>query len=307
LPSFQATILNSNGEITVTPMAGPTPSRREGGSAATVSVRFWGVRGAIPCPGAQTLTYGGNTACVEVRCGDKLLILDGGSGLRPLGDALNQGGGAIDADILFSHFHIDHVIGLPFFRPAYEAANRFRLWGARLPGDSSLSDAVAKLMSPPLFPVGVEALAAKLEFREFTCGETLRPHPGITVRTASLNHPGGANGYRIEFGGKAIAYITDTEHPPAGRDANVLALVERADLMIYDANYTDAEYPGRVGWGHSTWQEGVRLADAARAKTLALFHHDPAHDDKRMDALAAEAAAARPGTIVAKEGAGLRL
>jgi phosphoribosyl 1,2-cyclic phosphodiesterase len=127
-------------------------------------------------------------------------------------------------------------------------------------------------------------------------------HPDVVVRTAPLNHPGGATGYRVEYDGKVVVYVTDTEHRPGAPDANVLALANAADLMIYDANYTDAEYPDHVGWGHSTWQEAVRLANAAKVKRLALFHHDPDRGDQAMAAVAAEAAAARPKTMVAREG-----
>ena len=131
-------------------------------------------------------------------------------------------------------------------------------------------------------------------------------HPHISLRTAPLNHPNGATGYRIEYAGKAVAYITDTEHRPEGLDCNILALVKRADLMIYDATYTDAEFPQHKDWGHSTWQEGVRLADAAGVRRLVIFHHDPGHDDAFMDGVATEAAVTRPGTIVAHEGLVLR-
>jgi phosphoribosyl 1,2-cyclic phosphodiesterase len=147
---------------------------------------------------------------------------------------------------------------------------------------------------------------AKVRFVDFAAGATLAPHPDIRLVTAPLNHPNGATGYRIEFAAKAVAYVTDTEHRPDGPDRNVLALADHADVMIYDATYTDAEYPKHKDWGHSTWQEGVRLADAAQVSTLVLFHHDPGHDDTFMDRIAADAAAARPGTIVAQEGLVLR-
>jgi phosphoribosyl 1,2-cyclic phosphodiesterase len=122
------------------------------------------------------------------------------------------------------------------------------------------------------------------------------------MRTAPLNHPNGATGYRIEYGGKAIAYITDTEHTPGKLDKNVLGLIDKADIMVYDSTYTDQEYPGHVDWGHSTWEEGVRLADAAGVKTFVIFHHDPGHDDDFMDRIAEKAEAARAGTKVAVEG-----
>lgn len=273
----------------------------------TVSVRFWGVRGGIPCPGARMARYGGNTACVEIRCGDRMLVLDGGSGLRPLGEALSAQAEPVDLDLVFSHFHIDHLIGLPFFPPIYAERNRLRLWSAPSEQGHSLADALGRLMSPPLFPVGLDACRAQIEFRDFACGDALALPSGFVVRTAPLHHPGGSTGYRIEHGGKAIAYITDTEHRAGVLDANVLALAGRADVMIYDANYTEREYGAHAGWGHSTWQEAVRLADAAEVRTLVVFHHDPGHDDVEMDEIARDAMAARPGTVVAREGDSLTI
>jgi len=267
-----------------------------------VSVRFWGVRGSLPTPGAQTLRYGGNTACVEVRCGDRLLILDGGSGLRALGESLGPDA-ALDADILFSHFHLDHVIGLPFFRPAYDPSSRFRLWSAPSSSGDTLADVLPKLMSAPLFPVTTAVLNAALEFRTFKRGDVLTLGDAITARTASLNHPGGATGYRIECAGKVIAYITDIEHREGAMSLPAAELAKGADLLIYDANYTDNEYAEHVGWGHSTWREAVRLAETTGVKQVALFHHDPSHDDAQMDAIEAAAREARPRTFVAREGA----
>jgi phosphoribosyl 1,2-cyclic phosphodiesterase len=265
------------------------------------------VRGSIPCPGPETVRYGGNTACVEIRCGKRLLIFDGGSGLRLLGNELMRNGQELDLDLFYSHTHLDHIVGLPFFAPCYEAKSRIRFWAGHLKPPYDIAAVLNKMMSAPLFPVPMDIFAAKLDFRDFAVGEALRPHPGITLRTGPLNHPNGATGYRVEYGGKAAAYITDTEHRAGGLDKNVLQLVDRADVMIYDATYTDEEYPTRRGWGHSTWQEAVRLAEAAQVKTLAIFHHDPDHDDAFMDRVASEAAAMRPGTIVAKEGLVLSL
>ena len=269
------------------------------------TVRFWGVRGSIPCPGPETVRYGGNTACVEIRCGSHLLIFDGGSGLRPLGNELMRDGQRLDFDLFYSHTHLDHIGGLPFFAPCYEKRSHIRFWAGHLQPPSGIRAVLKKMMSAPLFPIPIDIFAATLEFREFSVGEVLHPHPGIALRTGPLNHPDGATGYRVEYKGKAAAYITDTEHRP-GDSMQHLRLVDRADVMIYDATYTDEEYPARRGWGHSTWQEAVRLADAAKVGTLVIFHHDPDHDDAFMDRVAAEAAAARPGTIVAKEGLILR-
>lgn len=271
-------------------------------SADDFRVQFWGVRGSIACPGPETTRYGGNTSCVEMRCGDRLLIFDGGTGLRPLGQHLDALGGTIDADLYFSHSHFDHICGLPFFSSAYSPANRFRLWAGHLLPNHTLRYVLSEMMMAPLFPIPIKVMGAHLTFHDFHAGETLTPASGITLRTAPLNHPNRATGYRIEFGGKAICYVTDTEHVIGKPDQNILGLIKDADIFIYDATYTDAEFKKFAGWGHSTWQEGARLADLAGVKTYVVFHHDPSHDDAFMDRVAAEAQAMRPGTVVAAEG-----
>lgn len=268
-----------------------------------LTIRFWGVRGSIPCPGPETVRYGGNTSCVEIRCGRHLMIFDGGSGLRPLGRALLATGRPVDVDLFYSHTHLDHIVGLPFFGPAHLAGNRIRFWAGHLkPVGSDIKSVLQQMMSPPLFPIPIEILAAKLDFRDFTAGDTLSPHAGVKLVTAPLNHPDGACGYRVEFAGKSVAYITDTEHHAGSSDPNVLKLMQGADVAIYDATYTDEEYPRHRSWGHSTWEEGVRLAKQAKVKQLVIFHHDPSHNDTMMDQIAADAAHARPGTVVAHEG-----
>jgi phosphoribosyl 1,2-cyclic phosphodiesterase len=269
--------------------------------SGTISVRFWGVRGSIACPGPDTVRYGGNTSCVEIRCGGELLIMDGGTGLRELGRDLLKNG-PINADLFYTHTHFDHICGLPFFGPAYVRGNMIRLWAGHLLPDNGIEDVLCGMMMAPLFPVPMSLLNPQVSFCDFHQGQTLQPRPGITLRTGKLNHPNGATGYRVEHGGKVVAYITDTEHREGGLDQNVLALIDRADIFIYDSTYTEAEYPDHVDWGHSTWEEGVRLADAAKVKTFVIFHHDPSHDDAFMDRVASDAQARRPGTIVAREG-----
>jgi phosphoribosyl 1,2-cyclic phosphodiesterase len=270
----------------------------------TTTLRFWGVRGSVPCPGPATARYGGNTPCIELRCGEHLIILDAGTGLRPLGGTLD---GGVDADLFLSHCHIDHICGLPFFAPFYEPTTRLRLWAGNLMPEHKLIDVMHRLMDAPLFPTGFAPYQPMVECRDFHSGETLRPHPDVTVRTAQLNHPDRSTGYRVEHAGHVIAYITDTEHEPGAPDRNAVALAANADMMIYDCTYTDAEFEDFRGRGHSTWQEGARLADLAGAKRLILFHHDPDHDDEFLDRVAAEAEALRPGTLVAAEGMVLRL
>ncbi|WP_439514979.1 MBL fold metallo-hydrolase [Oceanibaculum nanhaiense] len=276
-----------------------------------LTVRFWGVRGSIACADPAMMRYGGNTSCVEVRCGDRLIILDAGTGLKPLGEALAAMGAAtgapVEADLLLSHTHLDHVTGLPFFRPAFDPGNRLRLWAGHLYPIRRLREVLAGLMAPPLFPVPLDIFRAIIAYEDFRAGEELPLGGGIAVRTAPLNHPNGATGYRIAYGGRSVCYITDTEHREGQRDPAILDLAAGADLMIYDSTYTDAEYPLYRGWGHSTWEEGVRLAEAAGVGQLAIFHHDPNHDDSFMDGVATAAAQARPGTIVAREGLELTL
>jgi phosphoribosyl 1,2-cyclic phosphodiesterase len=271
------------------------------------TIRFWGVRGSLPCPGTATKRYGGNTPCIEVRCGRRLIILDAGTGLRELGDALVAEGGAIDADLFLTHCHYDHVIGIPFFAPFYDPQHKFRMWAGNLLPDFQLKGVIQGMMSEPLFPIGVDAFKAEIDFRDFRSGEAIAPGDGVTIRTVALNHPGGATGYRIDFGGKSFSYITDNEWRRDSHDAPLVSLAKGTDLLVYDTAYTEDEIESKKGWGHSTWRDGVCLADAAGAGTLCLFHHAPEHDDNAMDALAAEARAARPGTIAAIEGQVIRL
>lgn len=264
-------------------------------------VRFWGVRGSIAVPGPSTARYGGNTSCLEIRCGTELLIFDAGTGLRPLGNSLAPNG-AVDADLFLTHTHFDHVNGLPFFVPMFIKGNRFRLWAGHLIPQYTLKYVLSEMMIAPLFPAPVEVFQADISYHDFNAGETLHPKRGVTLRTAALNHPNNATGYRVEYGGKSICYITDTEHYADRIDERVVDLVRGADLMIYDGTYTDQEYPRFKGWGHSTWQQGIAVANAADVKTYVIFHHDPSHDDAFMDKIQAEAEAARPGTLVAREG-----
>ncbi len=264
-------------------------------------VRFWGVRGSIACPGAHMVRYGGNTSCLEVRCGDELLIFDAGTGLKDLGNRLIADG-ALDANLFLTHTHFDHVCGLPFFAPLFGHENKLKLWAGHLRPRYTLQEVIRDMLIAPLFPVPPEIFRAEVIYNDFESGEKLKPRPGIEIRTAPLNHPNGACGYRVEYAGKSICYLTDTEHFDDRQDQNVLGLIDGADIVIYDSTYTDEEYPKYKSWGHSTWQECVRLCEAAGVKTAVIFHHDPGHDDAFMDRVAAEAKAMRPGTVVAREG-----
>ncbi len=266
-------------------------------------VRFWGVRGTVPCPGPETVRYGGNTSCVEMRCGRNRLIFDAGTGLRMLGREWERNGILNRAHIFLTHTHADHINGLPFFRPAYVQHNCFEFWcGHLLRQGLRIKDVLGALMQPPYFPVPLDIMHACIAFHDFDAGATLEPVGGVRIRTTPLNHPGGATAYRVEFAGRVVCYVTDTEHREGRLDANVLAFIDGADIVIYDATYTDQEYPKYRGWGHSTWQEGIRLCEAASAGRFVAFHHDPDHDDAMLDEIALEMEHHRAGSVVAREG-----
>ncbi len=264
-------------------------------------VRFWGVRGSLPVSGPQFIRYGGNTACVEVQCGKHTLFFDAGSGIRPAGEAL-MAAAIDDFDIFFTHCHYDHIVGLPFFFPFYDPKTRVRLWSGHLAGRMTTWEMLSEFMRPPWFPVRLEICKANLDCKDFVSGDILRPREGIAIRTASLNHPGGCIGYRVEWGGRAIAVITDTEHEPDKLDPAILGLIEGAELVVYDCTYVEEEMQRYRGYGHSTWQQGVKLCKAAGAKRLALFHHDPARTDAQIEAIEREAAQAFSGAFAARDG-----
>lgn len=269
-------------------------------------VRFWGVRGSIATPGPETARYGGNTSSLEIRCGKHLLLFDAGTGIRYLGHTLLKDG-PLDTDLYLTHTHFDHVCGLPFFIPFFMKQNTIRIWAGHLkPKGLTVKYVVSEMMFSPLFPVPPEIFAADVAYNDFDQGVTLEPKPGIRVRTAPLHHPDNATGYRVEYNGKSICYLTDTQHTIGNPDQNVLALIEGADIVLYDSTYTDAEFPKKADWGHSTWEEGVRLCDAAGVKTFVVFHHDPDHTDEFMDGIAEAVEKKRPGSIVAREGMILR-
>jgi len=267
-------------------------------------IKFWGVRGSIPCPGSETVRYGGNTSCVEMQVGRERLIFDGGTGLRILGQSLMTES-PVKAHLFFSHSHWDHIQGFPFFIPAFIRGNTFKIYGIPSANGATIKQTLHDQMLHPNFPVPLQIMRADLEFYDLEMGETL--HCGdVTVETRPLNHPGEAVGYRVNWQGLSAAYITDTEHFPDRLDDNVLALAWQADVMIIDATYTDEEYNdpkySKVGWGHSTWQQAVKIAQAAQVKQLVLFHHDPAHNDDFLDRIGEQARKILPQTILAREG-----
>jgi len=266
-----------------------------------LSVKFWGVRGSIACPSANHIKYGGNTSCIEVKAGDHRLVLDAGTGIRGLGKTY-LADDVSHIHILLTHTHWDHINGFPFFVPAYDPRRSVHIMAGHLRGTEGIQNVLAAQMDNPMFPVPLSAMQAKMRFEDFEAGMSFDIFEDVHVRTAPLNHPNGATAYRIEHKGRSICYVTDTEHVPGKLDQNILGLIEGADLVIYDSTYTEDEFPSKIGWGHSTWNEGIKLCREAGAKSLAIFHHDPEHEDDFMDQLGKDAKAVWDCAFVAAEG-----
>ncbi len=268
-----------------------------------LTVRFWGVRGSLPSPGPDTALVGGNTSCVEVTTPTTRVVLDAGSGLRALGDALVARGEHRDTTLLLSHEHRDHVMGIPFFAPLYmPGCNVTFVSGGH---GAPLRDVLARQMTPPMFPVAFGSLPSRVVCRELAPAERLTVGD-LEIETATLNHPDPVYAFRLSSGGKSVVFATDTEHF-ACVDPRLLRLARGADLLIYDAQYTPEEYAGelgppRTGWGHSTFAAGVELARAAGVGTLALFHHDPRRTDAGVAEIVQRARASFPDTVAAREG-----
>ena len=265
-------------------------------------IRFWGVRGTIACPSTSHAKYGGNTSCIQVTLGDKTVIFDAGTGIRDLGNEL-QMRNVREAHLLMSHTHWDHINGFPFFSPGYDPRWSLNIMAGHLSdSNNGVQDILNAQMLGPMFPVPLETMQAKLHFTDFKAGEKFKIHPDVNIRTAPLRHPNGATGYRVDYNGKSVCYITDTEHIPGNPDQKILELIDGSDLLIYDSTYTEEEFITKVGWGHSTWNEGLALCQTANVKKFAIFHHEPDHNDDFMDCIEAEAKSTWEQCFVAREG-----
>lgn len=278
--------------------------------ADAVIVRLWGTRGSVASPGPETLRYGGNTACVEVRTDDALLVLDAGTGIRRLGTTLKDHVGRVD--LLLSHLHMDHLQGIGFFAPIFRPDIELHVWG---PPSTTLSlrERLMRYLSPPLFPVRLRDLGSRVSLHDvppepFTVGS-------LTISAQPIIHPGPSVGYRISSEAGTIAYLPDHE-PALGLADFPLSpdwtsgseLAADADLLIHDVQYTDEEYPAHVGWGHSSVEQAWAFAVQARAKRLVTFHHDPSHTDDELDAMVRELQQrSGPEVIGGVEGLELRL
>jgi phosphoribosyl 1,2-cyclic phosphodiesterase len=268
-----------------------------------MQVRFWGVRGSIAVSGPRYTDTGGNTPCVEIVHDGERLVLDGGTGLRALGDHL--GFGPQKLRLVFSHVHWDHIQGVPFFGPAFHPESEVEMIG--VPRSSgSLRDALHRQMKPPQFPITLDMLRARMAWRDLRDGQAFETGP-FRVTPLELHHPDGGVAWRIEAGGRSMVYATDHEHGGRGVMRSLVALSEGVDLLVHDAQYTAPEYrgeagPPRVGWGHSTWEEAVETGRQAQVARLALFHHDPGRGDREVTRIETLARQRLPCAFAAREG-----
>jgi len=288
-------------------------------------VKFWGTRGSIPTPGSKTRRYGGNTSCVEVRIDDTLFVCDGGTGLRELGIDLQSRTDRVTAHLFFSHTHWDHIQGFPFFTPAYAPSSALHVYDVKK-NDNRIQRLLLGQMQSEYFPVGFRDLGAKIEFTDLDAGQ--KPIDGVVVSHLEQTHPGRSFAYSFSKGGQKAVYATDSEldlrilnRDEADRDPeklrklpdDVVRFVADADLLIADGQYTDEEYPKKVGWGHARATTVVDLALQAGVRQLAIYHHDPMHSDEFVDSTieaCRERVARAGGKLVvfgAREGVELKL
>lgn len=271
-----------------------------------MEVRFYGVRGSIAVSGSHAARIGGNTSCLEVTSQGHRLILDAGTGIRALGEAMMREGGAQKATLFFSHLHWDHVQGFPFFTPGYLPSTELTLYGPGTDGAQALESVLAKQMEPPNFPVPLSTMRSRMTFGSALHGRTVEVGP-FRVTPFDAPHPQGCLAYRVEADGHSFVYATDMEISLATLDSRVAKLMEGADALCLDAQYTPDEYNGlkgipKKGWGHSTMVDAAQVAAAVNARRLFLFHHDPAHNDDMVENMAEEARNHFAATEPAREG-----
>lgn len=267
-----------------------------------MNVRFWGVRGSVAVSGTPYIRTGGNTTCVEIEHEGHRVILDGGTGLQALGQQI---GSPAEATLLFSHVHWDHIQGVPFFGPLFHPASKLNFCGLRSSW-GGLREALDAQMRPPQFPVGIDAFNAELSFTDIDVRHPFETGPFKIEAAPMMDHPDGVLVYRVTAGGRSVVFATDVEHGDRLND-DLLSFIEGCDLLIHDAQYTEAEYagvdgPSRRGWGHSTWTQAIAAATQAGAERVALFHHDPTRTDDQVAVIESHARSLNRTAFAAREG-----
>ncbi|MBV9481237.1 MAG: MBL fold metallo-hydrolase [Acidobacteria bacterium] len=268
-----------------------------------MQVKFWGVRGSTPTPQAENMRYGGNTSCVEVRVGQRIYILDCGTGFRLLGQRLagERGHNPLFAHVFVTHFHWDHIQGMPFFAPLYDKPDNCFIFHSSS-RTRCLRQVLEEQMASPYFPVDMREMKARRDFHDIEEGRVAFDD-AVTIQAMWLNHPQGCLGFRIECKDGVLVYATDNEPGDQVFDKNVRKLAEGASILIYDAQYLPEEYQARKrGWGHSHWREAVNVVMESGAKELVLFHHDPDHSDECIDRIVEQARNYYPRVRAAAEG-----
>jgi phosphoribosyl 1,2-cyclic phosphodiesterase len=261
-----------------------------------LTLKFWGVRGSLPTPQQENLGYGGNTPCLEVRLSSgEIFVFDAGSGIRDLGKSLlEEFGEQMTVNIFLTHYHWDHLQGIPFFAPLFHPDAHLVFHG-----QEGLTDKLVGQMEPPYFPIRFQEAPAQKSFIEVS-DEPLH-FGGLIIRPFPLRHPQGCLGYRLEYQDAVIVYATDFEHGDSTHDRILRGFCDQADILIYDSQFTPEEYKTYQNWGHSTWLEATRVATDSQVKHLVLFHHDPSHDDRFMDAIVEAARKEFPSVTAARE------
>lgn len=270
------------------------------------TLTFWGVRGNIPSPGADTVRYGGNTACVEVRVGGQRLIFDGGTGLWMLGRHLMAQGQPVAAHLFFTHTHWDRIQGFPFFAPAFVPATQLDIYGAQALNGASIKQRLMEQMLRPNFFKPLQTMAAAMTFHNIAAGDTIALGD-VLVEPWSLNRHTSALGYRVRWGDRVLVYATDTDPTQTSVDPNLLMLASGADVLIFDGTYADAAYSDPNGSGLAPWHLGIEVARASQVKHLVLFHHNPCHSDDQLDQLEHQVQASFAQASLAREGMTLDL
>lgn len=278
------------------------PELKKTDAASEFTVAFWGVRGSLASPGRDFQRTGGNTICASATCGERLVIFDAGTGIRELGSRLLAQNKIRRIDLMMTHVHYDHIEGIPFFGPFFSPDFTINVWLGHIDGAATTEAAIRGLMRRPYFPVGPDVFRAKVAYRQVEPFAKFDLGDGVAVRTSPINHPGGATAYRVDYRGKSFAFVTDMEHDPGETDPSVVELVRDVDLFAYDSSFTDEELPEYRGYGHSTWEEGLRLRAKSNAGAYFAIHHMPFRTDAEVNAIEAQIRKRHAKSGVAREG-----